>query len=275
LRWGAATAFAGLIIAGGWFYAHTRSPNHEVQQAALERSVPAPQSAPAAANPETPASREVLPQADQAALNPPRVNQIRSAAKKPVPVPAHAARAENSPASDTEIAGNEEPAAPRGTGLVSESADMAFSKAKEPQQQNTQQSPAGSPPSPVSPQLTGPAGMMVYGANVPRWRVSTSGDLQRSFDVESWQNLKVGNKVVFRTVASSGKDVWAGGNGGALYHSPDAGNRWVQVTPAANSTTLTTDITDIQFTDANHLRLTTSSGAVWTSPDSGATWQVQ
>jgi len=138
---------------------------------------------------------------------------------------------------------------------------------------------------------------------VPIWTI-TSGRLQRSFDRgSSWQDVdvfsgggtslelavasrksrkdssKAENKEaivrVFRTVAANGVDVWAGGEGAMLYHSQDAGAHWTQVIPSADTVTLTGDVVRLEFPDAQRGKVSTSTGEVWTTTDSGQTWRKQ
>jgi photosystem II stability/assembly factor-like uncharacterized protein len=140
---------------------------------------------------------------------------------------------------------------------------------------------------------------------IPRWTISASGTLQRSFDKgATWQDVNVtageatsapvarvfanvapADKAVvvkqkaagpvFRAVAANGIEVWAGGLNSALYHSPDAGTRWVRVIPSTAEGTLTGDIVKVEFSDAQHGAVTTSTGEVWTTADTGHTWQKQ
>jgi hypothetical protein len=141
----------------------------------------------------------------------------------------------------------------------------------------------------------------------PRWTISASGALQRSIDQgKSWQTVNVyANALVganfsaaaaaprakvkeadkalkrelatptFRAVAATGSDVWAGGSGGALYHSADAGNHWLRVLPAAAGASLTGDIISLDFADMQHGTVSTSTPEVWTTGDGGQTWQKQ
>ena len=141
----------------------------------------------------------------------------------------------------------------------------------------------------------------------PRWTISASGALQRSIDQgKSWQTVNVyANALVganfsaaaaaprakvkeadkalkreiatptFRAVAATGSDVWAGGSGGVLYHSADAGNHWSRVFPAAAGASLTGDVISVEFADMQHGRVSTSTSEVWTTIDGGQTWQKQ
>jgi hypothetical protein len=83
------------------------------------------------------------------------------------------------------------------------------------------------------------------------------------------------SSLLFRAVAASGLEVWAGGSGGALYHTVDGGNRWTLVLPAAAGTILTGDIISIQFPDPQHGTVATSSAEVWTTTDDGQTWSKE
>ncbi len=81
--------------------------------------------------------------------------------------------------------------------------------------------------------------------------------------------------LTFRTVAANGSDVWAGGSGGVLYHSLDAGNTWTRVVPSSAGAVLTGDIISVQFSDSQHGKLSTSTSEIWTTNDAGQSWQKQ
>ena len=136
----------------------------------------------------------------------------------------------------------------------------------------------------------------------PLWSVRPPGVLQRSFDDgNTWQRVNPAENrdaagpgqatrnpkpdaainpaavinspaPVFRAVAVSGADVWAGGSAGVLYHTPD-GNRWTRVIPSEATATLMGDIIGIQFADSQHGKISTSTGEVWTTADGGQSWQ--
>jgi hypothetical protein len=138
----------------------------------------------------------------------------------------------------------------------------------------------------------------------PTWTVN-SGRLQRSSDQgRTWQDVPVTTSAhtraslevamdsrnagkarkdkkaistapVFRAVAANGPDVWAGGTSAMLYHSSDAGAHWVRVTPSSESATLSGDILTLEFADAQNGRVSTSTGEVWTTADSGQSWKKQ
>jgi Photosynthesis system II assembly factor YCF48/Putative zinc-finger len=107
------------------------------------------------------------------------------------------------------------------------------------------------------------------------WAISADGALQRSLDSgKTWQTVVVAGSPVFRTVSAVGPDIWAGGSAGLLYHSADAGQRWVRVQPATAETTLKGDVVRLEFTDVQHGQLTTADHEIWTTSDSGQSWQV-
>jgi hypothetical protein len=80
---------------------------------------------------------------------------------------------------------------------------------------------------------------------------------------------------VFRALAATGSEVWAGGSNAVLYHSLDAGAHWTRVLPSSAGTELTGDITAVDFSDLQHGRITTSTPEVWTTADDGQSWQKQ
>ncbi len=106
-----------------------------------------------------------------------------------------------------------------------------------------------------------------------RWTLSSDGTLQRSLDSgRTWQTIPVASPVAFRALAANDSDIWVGGVAGALYHSSDAGQHWTQVKPVADGKPLTADIISVEFTDAQHGKVNTSSHETWTTSDGGVTW---
>jgi photosystem II stability/assembly factor-like uncharacterized protein len=86
---------------------------------------------------------------------------------------------------------------------------------------------------------------------------------------------KTSPPVVFRAVAASGADVWAGGSSGFLYHSTDSGAHWIRVIPSSVTGVLTGDIVSVNFPDALNGKVTTSTPEIWITSDGGQTWQKQ
>jgi hypothetical protein len=144
---------------------------------------------------------------------------------------------------------------------------------------------------------------------MPTWTITSTGGLQRSFDQgNSWQAVDVNAALadssmslagatptsrgvekravkttpkqpsatlVFRAVTAIAAEVWAGGSGGVLYHSTDAGNQWTRVVPFSAGSVLTGDIVSLEFADPQHGKITTSTGELWTTLNAGQTWQKQ
>jgi len=144
--------------------------------------------------------------------------------------------------------------------------------------------------------------MLTSSTQSPRWTINATGGLQRSFDQGStWQSVNVNANPVsfadaasiqiagktsrakarkmpspmFRAVAATGTDVWAGGSAGALYHSTDAGDHWTRVVPGSSDAILTGDVVSLEFIDMQHGKVSTSTAEVWTTSDDGQTWQRQ
>jgi len=134
----------------------------------------------------------------------------------------------------------------------------------------------------------------------PRWAITSSGTLQRSFDAgRTWEDVspsqtesgaelkpEYGDKkirkkeqlnpaVVFRAVAALGSEIWAGGSSAMLYHSFDSGSHWIRVMPIEANASLTGDIVSMDFSDPQHGEIATSAGELWMTSDDGQTWHKQ
>ncbi|MGO9087032.1 MAG: zf-HC2 domain-containing protein [Terriglobales bacterium] len=143
-------------------------------------------------------------------------------------------------------------------------------------------------------------------SRLPRWTITSAGGLARSFDQgRTWQDVDVNAApaadfvsvemakaapakedckkvlkaaaapIIFRAVAALGTEVWAGGSNGALYHSADAGGHWTPVVPSSAGAILSGDILVLDFSDAQHGKVRTSTSEVWITSDGGQTWQKQ
>jgi photosystem II stability/assembly factor-like uncharacterized protein len=106
------------------------------------------------------------------------------------------------------------------------------------------------------------------------WQITADGKLQRSLDGgKSWESVAVDPSGRLRVVTATGFQVWAGGNGGVLLHSWDAGDHFMNVKVRQKRSTLKGDIVTLSFPDAQHGRLETADHDVWTTNDGGKTWQ--
>jgi hypothetical protein len=110
----------------------------------------------------------------------------------------------------------------------------------------------------------------------PLWSISPKGQVQRSDGREKgWEEVRVDDAVTFRVIAATGREVWAGGCGGALYHSSDGGVNWKLVSLNSGGSTVTETIVGIQLRDPQHLMVSTASGQQWVTADGGQHWQGQ
>jgi len=110
-----------------------------------------------------------------------------------------------------------------------------------------------------------------------RWAIN-GGALQRSGDGgRVWETVNpgAGSATQFLAIAVNGVEVWAGGSGNSLYHSADDGAHWTRVTPSSEGTSMTGNVIGIQFSDAQHGKITTSSSEIWLTSDAGRTWIKQ
>jgi hypothetical protein len=105
-------------------------------------------------------------------------------------------------------------------------------------------------------------------AAATNWRIS-NGFLQRSFDSgQTWEQARP--DANFRTVSTIGNEIWAGGANSLLVHSTNAGQTWAVVSPGMKG-----DVTSLQFNDAKHGVVKTSTGEIWVTTDGGKSWTKQ
>jgi hypothetical protein len=103
---------------------------------------------------------------------------------------------------------------------------------------------------------------------------SGSGMLRRSGDGgRSWTPVLVSGDTIFLSLAFSGNEIWAGGEGGALFHSLDDGLHWKAVPVVNGEERVKAGITGIQA-EGGSLKVTTKLG-VWTSSDAGVSWRPE
>jgi Putative zinc-finger len=128
-----------------------------------------------------------------------------------------------------------------------------------------------------APALFAKSQMALHAASAvrPQWRIGPEGHLERSMVADQWTRVLDDQPVTFRAVAALGNDVWAGGNGGALFHSPDRGEHWSRVLLTANSNVESGGIVSIRFDDSQHGIVTSDSGTRWATTDGGVTWAIQ
>jgi hypothetical protein len=108
------------------------------------------------------------------------------------------------------------------------------------------------------------------------WRVSSSGELQQSADAgRNWRTALGEHPSKFRSVASAGAIVWAGGDDGALWSSLNNGVTWRKSAPNVDGHSPRGTIENIQLAAPKNVTFRTSAGETWSSPDGGINWTVK
>ena len=232
----------------------------------------------------------------------------QSASAPSAPPNPNGANSDSATLSQNLVAQNEAEQFPDG-GNVTNLTSFEVVKAKDPVPAQAASNNAPVSPASASTLQTSPSLML---RALPRWTVTSSGVLQRSFDGgNTWENVSpalsealigshpatqraieadaansaqaknqnaevaLDSGAVFHAVAAFGLEVWAGGSGGVLYHTSDGGTHWVRVTPSAAGARLTGDIIAIQFSGPQQGKISTSNAELWTTSDTGLTWQKQ
>ena len=111
---------------------------------------------------------------------------------------------------------------------------------------------------------------------------------------KNWQDVAIAPEVRFRAIAVQDGTVWAGGDGGALFHSSDSGQTWTRRSlltrglKAAETESVTTapgdsargtargfDVVRIDITPDGRVTVATSDRQSFVSTDAGQTWSQQ
>lgn len=104
-----------------------------------------------------------------------------------------------------------------------------------------------------------------------QWHITPDGHLER-WNPSGWTRVLAEDPTTFRVVSVIGDNVWAGGNGGALFHSADRGQNWRKEPLASPAGGETGAIISIRFDDAMHGVVTSDGGVRWSTSDGGVTW---
>lgn len=103
--------------------------------------------------------------------------------------------------------------------------------------------------------------------------VTDAGELMRTLDGGgTWKIITIKRGLAFNSLAVAGGNIWAAGDNGALYRSPDAAERWQQVIVKYRGVPLTDHIDHIRFADLQHGQFITASGDSWITVDGGNNW---
>ena len=102
---------------------------------------------------------------------------------------------------------------------------------------------------------------------------SAPGTLHESRDGgKTWTAVQVDRSTRFFALATQGLDIWAGGDGATLFHSPDDGVHWANISVAEGDQHPTGTITRIDTHGERNLVLKLDSGESWTTTDNGLHW---
>ncbi len=127
---------------------------------------------------------------------------------------------------------------------------------------------------PYAPSEAPPVAVRGLLAPHPQWHISAEGHLERENPAGGWTRVLAEQPTTFHVVSVIGNNVWAGGSGGALFHSRDGGQSWGKQ-PLGSPGVETDAIVAIQFSDAMHGIISTQRGALWSTSDGGITWTKQ
>ncbi|MFZ3339954.1 MAG: YCF48-related protein [Terriglobales bacterium] len=104
------------------------------------------------------------------------------------------------------------------------------------------------------------------------WKIA-NGVLQRSLDSgHTWQTAARATLALL-CYASYGQEVWAGGQAGTLLHSADNGSTWSAVAVSFKSHALSSDVIHLNLESPARIVLSTGTHEIWSSADSGKTWE--
>jgi hypothetical protein len=106
----------------------------------------------------------------------------------------------------------------------------------------------------------------------PRFRITGSGQLERSTQPSIWMPVPIASDAHFRVVSIWGADVWAGGDHLRLFHSADNGLTWTEVQLPATADRIHA-IVHIRSDSPQKITVEDNAGSTWTTTDAGATWQ--
>jgi hypothetical protein len=130
------------------------------------------------------------------------------------------------------------------------------------------------PPAPASLKAATASTRLLWSINAsPDTAGNRRGVVERSKDAgQNWEVVPLSEHASFRSVATFGSDVWAGGSAGTLFHSADGGSHWSEIKIADENARITDEIVRIDLRAPSHVTVTTMSGGTWTSLDNGQHW---
>lgn len=105
-----------------------------------------------------------------------------------------------------------------------------------------------------------------------QWRVSADGHLERTGGADGWTRVLNNEATTFHVVSVVEDDVWAGGEGGVLFHSADNGQHWSRVPLITSSGAENGTIISIHFENSQQGTVLTAGGSRWSTSDGGVSW---
>jgi Photosynthesis system II assembly factor YCF48 len=105
-----------------------------------------------------------------------------------------------------------------------------------------------------------------------QWHITPDGHLEQRSASGNWTRVLAEQPITFHVISVVGDNVWAGGSGGALFHSSDGGQNWSKQPIGSPPDVETDTIVAIRFSDALHGVVITEGGARWSTSDGGVTW---
>jgi hypothetical protein len=278
-RWALSIAAAVVLVSAGMVLQFSRARNrYQAAPLTVASNRPGP------ASPE--ARQDAIATNSQEAAALPTVPEMFA---KAAPPPTTAARAKKVPAQTT-VARNAAdqfvpapavevgPKARSSEATARAAGDIASAMVPEVRPQSTfAESEAAPAVQRAAPLAFGKAqtGMQSVSTVRPQWRIGPNGQLERAMAADQWTRVLDDQPITFRAAAVIASDVWAGGNGGALFHSSDGGEHWSKISLAANSNVETGAIVSIRFDDSQHGVVTSDGGTRWATTDGGVTWTTQ
>lgn len=124
---------------------------------------------------------------------------------------------------------------------------------------------------PYVPSAAPPVTVRGFAPTHPQWHITPDGHLERWGVSGAWTRVLNEQPTTFHVVSVVDNNVWAGGSGGALFHSSDGGQSWNKQ-PVGSPAVETDTIVAIRFSDALHGVITTQVGVRWSTSDGGVTW---
>lgn len=107
------------------------------------------------------------------------------------------------------------------------------------------------------------------------WRITADGHVEHLVAPDSWTRVLAEQPAAFHVVAVVGDNVWAGGDDGLLFRSPDRGDNWSRVVLSAGDKAENGRIATIRFNTAQQGIIRTEAGTEWVTADGGQTWTKQ